>query len=180
MEREIKPGPRRGLILVNTGNGKGKTTAALGLLLRALGRDFKAIMLQFIKSEKHPYGEHIMAKRLGVEIRPLGDGFTWESKNIELDKKLAAECWRQCRQVIESGQYDLVILDELTYPLNYGWLPLEEVLGVLKNKNPDLHIVITGRNAPQEIIDIADLVSNIQVVKHPFKKGVRAQLGIEM
>ena len=180
MEREIKPGPRRGLIIVNTGNGKGMTTSSLGLLFRALGRDFKVIMLQFIKSKKHIYGEHIMAERLGVEIRPLGDGFTWESKNIELDKKLAAECWRECREVIESGKHDMVILDELTYPLKYGWLPVEEVVGVLQKRNPDMHVVITGRDAPKEIIDAADLVSDIQVVKHPFKKGVRAQLGVEM
>lgn len=180
MEREIKPGPRKGLLIVNTGNGKGKTTAALGLLFRALGRDFKAVMLQFIKSKKHVYGEHVMAERLGVEVRPLGDGFTWESKNIEHDKALAAECWKQCREVIESGKYDLVILDELTYPLKYGWLEMEEVLGVLKARNPDMHVVVTGRDAPPALIEAADLVSEIQAVKHPLKKGVRAQLGIEM
>lgn len=180
MEREIKPGPRRGLIIVNTGDGKGKTTASLGLLFRALGRDFKAIMLQFIKSQKHIYGEHIMARRLGIEICPLGDGFTWESKNIEHDKKLAAECWEQCRKVIESGQYDMVILDELTYPLKYGWLSPEEVIEVLKRRNPKMHVVITGRDAPREIIEMADLVSEIKSIKHPIKNGVRAQLGIEM
>ena len=180
LEREIKPGPRRGLLIVNTGHGKGKTTAALGLLFRALGRDFKAIMLQFIKSKKHIYGEHIMAERLGIEIRPLGDGFTWESKNIEHDKSLAEECWRECRDVIESGGHDIVILDELTYPLKYGWLSTEKVLEVLQNRNKNMHIVVTGRDAPKELIEAADLVSDIQVIKHPFKSGVRAQLGIEM
>ncbi len=180
MEREIKPGPRRGLIIVNTGNGKGKTTAALGLLFRALGRDFKVVMLQFIKSKKHVYGEHIMAKKLGIEIRPLGDGFTWESKNIEFDKKLAGECWRECKEVIESGKHDVVILDELTYPLKYGWLPIPDVIEVLKNRNPDMHVVITGRDAPNELVEIADLVSEIQVIKHPLKKGIKAQLGVEM
>ena len=180
MEREIKPGPRKGLLIVNTGHGKGKTTAALGLLFRALGRDFKAIMLQFIKSKKHIYGEHIMAQRLGIEIRPLGDGFTWESKNIEFDKKLAAECWRECREVIESGKHDLVILDELTYPLKYGWLTMEEVLSVLKKRNPDMHVVITGRDAPAELVEAADLVSEIQAIKHPLKKGIKAQIGVEM
>ncbi len=137
-------------------------------------------MLQFIKSKKHVYGEHIMAERLGIEIRPLGDGFTWESKNIEFDKKLAAECWRECREVIESGKHDLVILDELTYALKYGWLPVKDVLDVLKNRNPDMHVVITGRDAPAELIEAADLVSEIQVIKHPLKKGIKAQVGVEM
>lgn len=180
MEREVKPGPRKGLLIVNTGNGKGKTTAALGLLFRALGRDFKVIMLQFIKSKKHVYGEHLMAQKFGIEIVPLGDGFSWESKNIEFDRRLAQECWQQCREVIESGKYDLVVLDELTYPLNYGWLSSEEVIQVLNRRDPQLHVLITGRNAPQEIMNAADLVSEIQEIKHPYKKGVRAQLGIEM
>lgn len=180
MEREIKPGPRRGLLIVNTGDGKGKTTASLGLLFRALGRGFKVIMLQFIKSKKHVYGEHIMAEKLGVEIRPLGDGFTWESKNIENDKKLAAECWEQCREVIESGKYDMVILDELTYPLKYGWLPVSTVLDVIKKRNPDMHVVVTGRDAPPELVEAADLVSEIHAVKHPLKKGIRAQIGVEL
>src|SRR5215831_20595043 len=108
MDREIKPGPRKGLVIINTGNGKGKTTAALGLLMRAVGRDFRVIMLQFLKSRKHAYGEHLIAERLGVEILPLGDGFTWESENIEVDKALAADCWRECRERIESGLYDVV------------------------------------------------------------------------
>lgn len=180
MEREIKPGPRRGLIIVNTGKGKGKTTAALGLLFRALGRDFKVAMLQFIKSKKHVYGEHIMAQKLGLDIRPLGDGFTWESKNIENDKKLAEECWKECQAVIEADKHDVVILDELTYPLKYGWLQTGKVLEVLRRRNPDMHIVITGRDAPAELIEAADLVSEINVIKHPLKSGVRAQFGIEM
>lgn len=180
MERVIKPGPRRGLVLVYTGNGKGKTTASLGLLFRALGRDFKVAMLQFIKSKKHKYGEHLMAERLGVEIVPLGDGFTWESKDIEQDKKLAMECWKICRDYIVAGKHDIVILDELTYAVKYGWLPVEEVLSVLKARKPDMHVVITGRDAPQEIVDYADLVSEIREIKHPMKKGIRAQLGIEM
>jgi len=180
MERNIKPGPRKGLIIVNTGNGKGKTTASLGLIFRALGRGLKVIMLQFIKSKKHIYGEHILAEKLGVEICPLGDGFTWESKNIVLDRHLALECWQRCKEVIESRQYDMVILDEFTYPLKYGWLSLQEVLPVLEKRDPKIHIVITGRDAPEDLIRIADLVSEIQEVKHHFKKGVRAQLGIEM
>lgn len=180
MKREIKSGPRKGLVIVNTGNGKGKTTAALGLMVRARGRDFRVVMLQFIKSRKHSYGEHLMAERLGVEIVPLGDGFTWESDNIEFDKALAAEGWRECQKRIESGDYDVVILDELTYAINYGWLPLDEVLDVLKRRDPQMHVVITGREAPRELVEFADLVSEINEVKHPFKRGIRAQAGIEL
>jgi cob(I)alamin adenosyltransferase len=137
-------------------------------------------MLQFIKSRKHLYGEHLMAERLGVEIVPLGDGFTWESDNIEFDKALAAEGWSKCRERIESGNYDVVILDELTYAINYGWLPLDEVLDVLKRRDPPMHVVITGRDAPRELVEFADLVSEINEVKHPFKRGIRAQAGIEL
>jgi len=180
LDREIKPGPRRGLLIIHTGNGKGKTTAALGLMFRALGRDFKVIMLQFLKSKKHLYGEHFLAQKLGVEIRPLGDGFSWESKDLECDKTLAQECWKECKETIESNKYDMVILDELTYAINYGWLPVENVLDVIKKRDEKMHIVITGRNAPLSLIEYADLVSESQVVKHPLKKGVRAQLGIEM
>lgn len=180
MEREIKPGPRRGLVIVYTGDGKGKTTASLGLLFRALGRDFKVAMLQFIKSKKHQYGEHIMAKRLNIDIIPLGDGFTWESKNIEYDKSLALDCWKICKDTIKAGRHDMVILDELTYPLHLGWLKVEEVLATLKARNPAMHVVITGRKAPKEIIEFADLVSEVREIKHPFKGGIRAQWGIEM
>ncbi|MGH9824451.1 MAG: cob(I)yrinic acid a,c-diamide adenosyltransferase [Blastocatellia bacterium] len=180
MNREIKPGPRHGLVIVNTGRGKGKTTAALGLMVRALGRGFRVIMFQFIKSRKHLYGEHGMAERLGVEIIPLGDGFTWESQNIEFDRSLAAEGWARCKTAIESGAYDMVVLDELTYLLKYGWLELDEVLDVLANRNPDMHVVITGRDAPAGLIEESDLVSEISEIKHPFKSGIRAQAGIEL
>jgi len=180
LNREIKPGPRKGLIIVNTGNGKGKTTAALGLLFRALGRDFRVVMFQFIKSRTHKYGEHLLAEKLGAEIIPLGDGFTWESKNIEFDKRLAAEGWSECQKRIQSGNYDMIILDELTYLLNYKWLDLNEVLNVLRDRDPNLHIVITGRDAPVELIEVADLVSEVKEIKHPFKRGIRAQIGIEL
>jgi cob(I)alamin adenosyltransferase len=180
MGRKIKPGPRKGLVIINTGNGKGKTTAALGLMFRSLGRGLRVVMFQFIKSRDNLYGEHLISERLGVEIVPLGDGFTWESKDIEFDRALAAEGWSECRRRIESGAYDMVILDELTYTINYGWLSVEEVLDVLKRRDPQMHIVITGRDAPKELIEFADLVSEIQEIKHPFKRGIRAQEGIEL
>jgi cob(I)alamin adenosyltransferase len=171
---------RKGLVIVNTGNGKGKTTAALGLLMRCWGQDFRAVMLQFLKAKTGKWGEIRAAQRMGVEITPLGQGFTWMSENIEQDRALAQACWQQCREKIESGLYDIVILDEITYAFKYGWLDIEEVLTTLRQRDPQMHIVITGRDAPEELIDYADLVTEMREIKHPYKlEGVRAQKGIE-
>jgi cob(I)alamin adenosyltransferase len=181
-QAEVRAHPERrgkGLVLVNTGNGKGKTTAALGLLLRAWGRGMRVVMLQFIKAKTANWGEIRGAKKMGVEIIPLGDGFTWTSKDVEHDRALAQECWRQCRERIESGEYDVVIMDEMTYCFGFGWLELEEVLEVLRNRRPDMHVVITGRDAPQELIDFADLVTEMREIKHPYKLGIKAQPGVE-
>jgi cob(I)alamin adenosyltransferase len=171
---------RRSLVMVNTGNGKGKTTAALGLLFRAWGRGWNVVMLQFIKAETGNFGEHRAARKAGFEIIPLGSGFTWLSKDIEKDKALARSCWEQCRQRILSGDYDLVALDEITYPLNYGWLPVDEVLDTLRQRPPYTHVVLTGRDAPAELVELADLVTEMGEVKHPYKtQGIKAQAGIE-
>ena len=167
------------LVIVNTGNGKGKTTAALGLLLRAWGQNMRVVMLQFLKAQTGNWGEMKAARKLGVEIIALGDGFTWMSKDIEQDRALAQQCWQRCRQIIESGAYDIVIMDELTYCFKFGWLDLNEVLGVLAQRPPHLHIVITGRDAPEELIAFADLVTEMREIKHPYKGGVKAQKGIE-
>jgi cob(I)alamin adenosyltransferase len=173
-------GGRKGLVIVNTGNGKGKTTAALGLLLRAWGRDLRIVMLQFIKNKNANFGEERAARKLGIEMIPLGDGFTWMSKDIEKDAALARECWALCREKIASGAYDLVIMDEMTYCFKFGWLDLDEVLAVLRNRDPNLHVVITGRDAPERLIEFADLVTEMREVKHPYKlQGIKAQKGIE-
>ena len=171
--------PKHSLVVVNTGNGKGKTTAALGVLFRAWGRGLNVCMLQFIKSTTGNYGENRAAKKTGIEIIPLGGGFTWLSKDIEKDKALARELWEQCKQRIASGEYDVVALDEFTYPLTYGWLPINEVLTFLKDRPKRTHVIITGRDAPQELIDFADLVTEMREVKHPFQEGIKAQPGIE-
>lgn len=170
---------RTGLVIVNTGNGKGKTTAALGILLRAWGQDMRVVMLQFLKSQKGKWGEIRAAQRMGVEIIPLGSGFTWMSENLEQDRALAQQCWLQCREKIESGQYDVVIMDEITYPLKYGWLNIEEILTTLRNRQPQMHVILTGRDAPSELIEFADLVTEMNEVKHPYKQGILAQKGIE-
>lgn len=170
---------RHALTILYTGNGKGKTTAALGMLFRAWGRGMNVCMLSFIKNENSNYGEERAARKLGVEIIPLGAGFTWLSKDIEKDKALARECWALCKEKIASGAYDIVILDEITYPLTYGWLDIEEVLETLRGRPEGLHIVMTGREAPQPLIEYADLVTEMREVKHPFQQGIKAQPGVD-
>ena len=170
---------RTPLVVVNTGNGKGKTTAALGVLFRAWGRGYTVCMLQFIKSTTSNYGENRAAKKVGMEIVSLGGGFTWLSKDIEKDKALARELWETCKARIASGDYDIVALDEFTYPLAYGWLPVDEVIEFLKTRPARTHVIITGRDAPQDLIDFADLVTEMREIKHPFQQGIKAQPGIE-
>jgi len=167
------------LVIVLTGHGKGKTTAALGVVLRAWGRGMKTVVLQFVKKRTANYGENRAARKLGIEMIPLGEGFTWLSKDIEKDKATARECWELARQKIASGQYDIVVLDEMTYPMTYGWIGVEEVIDVLRQRPEGLHVIITGRDAPQELMDFADLVTEMREVKHPYKKGVKARPGID-
>lgn len=170
---------RLGLVYVFTGNGKGKTTAALGIVLRAWGRGLRTATLQFIKSKTAHYGEHRASKKLDIEIMPLGDGFTWLSKDIEKDKALARECWAIAKEKMHSGEYDIVILDELTYPLTYGWLDQDDILEALRTRPEQEHVIITGRNAPDWLQDYADLVTEMREVKHPYKRGIKAQPGLE-
>ena len=170
---------RQGLVVVNTGHGKGKTTAALGVVLRAWGRGMRVVIVQFVKTRTSNYGENRAAKKLGIEMIPLGEGFTWLSEDIEKDKASAREAWELARQKIGSDEYDLIVLDEITYLLTYGWVPVEEVIDVLRQRPAGLHVIITGRDAPQELIDYADLVTEMREIKHPYKKGLKAQPGIE-
>lgn len=179
-EHRRRPDRRsQGLIIVNTGNGKGKTTAALGLLLRAWGQGLRVAMFQFIKASSGNWGESRAARTMGVEIVPLGSGFTWTSSDLEHDRALAREGWERCRDAIESGAYDVVVMDELTYCFTFDWLDLEEVLETLRTRPPGQHVVITGRDAPPALIDFADLVTEMREIKHPFAAGVKAQKGIE-
>jgi len=172
----------RGLLIVHTGNGKGKTTCALGLMMRASGRGLKCCMIQFMKSRHDRYGEHVSAEKLGIEVHTMGDGFTWDTKNPEQDRRTARETWELCLTKLNSGEYDLVVLDELVYVLSYQMLPVDEVLREFKSTRemqPALHIVVTGRDAPTALIEAADLVTEMREIKHPFTVGVRAQQGIE-
>ena len=185
-KREVQSAARQhperraqGLVIVNTGNGKGKTTAALGLLFRAWGRDLKVVMFQFIKAATANWGESRAAARFGIDLIPLGAGFTWISKDVEHDRHLAQEGWQRARERILAGTDDVVVLDELTYLLKFGWIETQEVLGVLQSRPPMQHVVITGRDAPPELVDFADLVTEMREVKHPYRSGVKAQPGIE-
>lgn len=174
-----KTAVKKGIVIVNTGKGKGKTTAAMGLLLRAWGQGLRVCMLQFIKARTANWGEEKAARKIGIEMIPLGAGFTWLSDNIENDKALARQGWEICRQKILSGNYDLIVLDEMTYVLKYGWLPWEEVRDTFDQRPAGMHVVVTGRYAPPELVAYADLVSEIVEVKHPYQTGVKAQKGIE-
>ncbi len=175
-----RPRVRKGLVIVNTGDGKGKTTAALGVVFRAWGRKFKIRMFQFIKHTGAQFGEQRAAARLGIPIEALGDGFTWLSKDMDRTAALAQEQWKRCKEVILAGEEDIIVLDEFTYAMHYGWVPAGEVVGALRQRPDPLHVIITGRYAPQELIDCADLVTEMKLVKHPYRdQGIKAQRGIE-
>ena len=172
----------RGLLMVHTGNGKGKTTCALGLMMRAAGRGLKCCMIQFMKSRNDRYGEHESAEKLGIEVHTMGDGFTWDTKNPEQDRATSRATWNLCLEKLRSGDYDLLVFDELVYVLSYDLLPLDEVLEefrAVRASQPALHIVVTGRDAPAALIEAADLVTEMTEIKHPFNAGIRAQQGIE-
>ena len=171
---------KKGLLIVNTGDGKGKTTAALGMVLRSWGRGFRICMIQFIKAETGQWGEIKAAKKLGIEWYKTGDGFTWDSKNMDETTAHALHGWEIAKEKIASNQYDLIVLDEFTYALQFGWLNTSEVLEWLRlHRPPNLHLVITGRSAPEALIEQADLVTDMQPIKHPYDQGVLAQPGIE-
>ena len=172
---------KKGLIIVNTGNGKGKTTAALGIVLRAWGRGMKVGVIQFLKNATARYGEIKAAKKLGIDWVTTGDGWTWKSRDLDESAALARHGWELAQERISSGEYDILVLDEFTYTMHFGWLDTAEVIAWLReNKPPMLHIIITGRYAPQELIDYADLVTEMCEIKHPYaEQGITAQAGIE-
>jgi cob(I)alamin adenosyltransferase len=178
---------RHGLVLVITGDGKGKTTSSLGLAFRALGNGFKVFMVQYIKG-KWKTGEkkladllHAHADLLGldIEIRPMGDGFTWITQNRDQDIATTREIWEVSKEAIASGRYDLVILDEINVVMKLGYLDPAEVVAFLRTKHPDLHVALTGRGAPPALCEFADMVSEVQPIKHHYKAGIKAQQGIE-
>lgn len=170
----------QGLVMVNTGHGKGKSTAMLGTLLRAWGRDMRLCVIQFIKAETGNWGEIRAARKLNIEWHALGDGFTWTSKDLDESGNKARKAWALAQEKIASGNYDIVALDEITYAFHYGWLDAKQVVEWLRaNKPPALHLILTGRDAPPELVEYADLVTEMREIKHPFQKGIKAQAGID-
>jgi len=172
---------RNGLVLINTGAGKGKTTAAFGLALRALGQGFKVLILQFLKGRAN-IGEITALTRTGlpVEIKQFGRAVFFKSRACEpIDIYLATKGLAECCEAMASGRYDLIVLDEIIMAIDFGLLQLEEVKKAVASKPPELHLILTGRNAPAELIQMADLVTEMQEIIHPFNRGVAAQKGIE-
>jgi cob(I)alamin adenosyltransferase len=177
MNKKIK----KGLVIVNTGNGKGKSTSAFGVLLHAWGRGFRVCVVQFIKAETGQWGEIKAAKKLGIDWFGTGDGFTWTSKDMEETVGRAIHGWETAQEKIMNPNYDLIILDEFTYAMHFGWLDTTQIIDWLRaNKPEDLHLIITGRDAPPALIEYADLVTEMREVKHPFAtQRIQAQPGIE-
>ncbi len=169
----------RSLVLVNTGNGKGKSSAAFGVMLRALARGWKVAIVQFIKSGNWKVGEEKIGRELGVEWYAFGDGFTWDSDDLTNDKAHAAEGWARAAELIAAGDHQLVVLDELTYLCTWGWIDVADVVRTIRDRPSHVNIVITGRDAPAEIVEIADTVTEMVEVKHAYQNGIRAMRGID-
>ena len=171
----------KGLVLVFTGQGKGKTTAGLGLVLRTLGHGERVAIVQFIKGGWEP-GEARALQAFGEQVswHALGEGFTWETQDRERDIAAATAAWEKAKELIRDERYHMVLLDEINIALRYGYIPLEEVIAFLETEKPEMtHVVLTGRNAADELIEIADLVTEMALVKHPFRSGIKAQIGVE-
>jgi cob(I)alamin adenosyltransferase len=180
----IEP-PRRSLerlasrVLVHTGDGKGKTSAAMGMTMRAVARGWRVCVVQFVKDGRWKTGEEASARRLGVDWWSIGDGFTWHSRDMERTEALAREAWRSARDLIRMGEHELVVLDEITYPMNWKWIDADEVLDTIRARPSPVNVIATGRDAPAGLCEIADTVTEMVAVKHAFDAGVAAMRGIE-
>jgi cob(I)alamin adenosyltransferase len=170
----------KGLLIVHTGKGKGKSTAAFGMVFRALGHGFRVGVVQFVKGVWQT-GERVILDKFPdqVTMKAMGEGFTWETQDRARDVAAARKAWEEAKAMIADPSYRMVLLDELNIVLRYDYLPLDEVVETLASRPPDTHVIVTGRNAKDEIIEIADLVTEMEFVKHPFRSGVKAQAGIE-
>lgn len=167
------------VVIVHTGDGKGKTTAAMGTVLRAVARGWRVSVIQFLKSGRWRAGEERVARDLGVEWWSAGDGFTWEADDLDRSEGLAREAWEAAAGKIRSGAYDLVVLDEVTYPMAWGWIPVQEVVRVIRERPEHVNVVATGRDASPELVEVADTVTDMRKVRHAYDRGVRARRGID-
>ena len=180
-ERLANRNKEKGLIIVHTGNGKGKTTAALGMVVRSLGHGYRVAIIQFIKGAWEPAEKAVLSQwESQLEFYAMGEGFTWETQDRERDILKATEAWQKAQEFINNPEYKLVLLDEINIALKLGYLPLQEVITTLASKPEDSHVILTGRGAPDALITIADLVTEMKLIKHPFgEQGIKAQPGIE-
>ncbi len=170
---------RRGMVIVNTGDGKGKSSSAFGVMLRAVARGWNVAVVQFIKSDKWQTGEKKMAEELGVDWIVGGDGFTWESEDMAATERAAQDAWERAKGLIAGGEYDVIILDEATYPVTFGWLDVADVVQAIDGRPDSVNVIITGRDADQALIDLADTVTEMRKVKHAFDEGITARKGLD-
>lgn len=183
-QREAPPVPEQliradSIVIVNTGDGKGKSSSAFGVMGRAWARGWRVVVVQFVKSGKWHVGEKKLAEHLDIEWHTMGDGFTWESTDLDETIAKGQHAWERAKEKLASGDYDLVILDEVTYAVSYGWVDVADVVHALTSRSPKTNVIITGRNAPLEVIELADTVTEMKMVKHAYQRGIRAKKGIE-
>jgi cob(I)alamin adenosyltransferase len=167
------------LVVVNTGDGKGKSSSAFGMMIRAVARDWNVAVVQFIKSGNWNVGEEKVGRQLGVDWHAFGDGFTWNSDDLSNDMAHAAEGWAAACSLMAAGEHQLVILDELTYLSSFGWLPIEQIVEPIRNRPAHVNVIVTGRDAAPELIEIADTVTEMTEIKHAYQQGIRAMRGID-
>jgi len=180
-EHALPEGKRaaKSVVVVNTGDGKGKSTAAFGVIMRAIAREWRVAVVQFLKSGEWHVGEEDVAKRLGVDWWAIGEGFTWDSEDLSRDEAVARAAWEHAKRVIDAGEHRLVVLDEITYPINWGWIDADDVAATIRNRPERVNIVATGRDAPEALVAVADTVTEMRKVKHAYDSGIVAKKGID-
>lgn len=180
-EHQLPDGARaaRSVVVVNTGDGKGKSTAAFGIVMRAVARRWRIAVVQFLKSGEWHVGEEEVARSLGVEWLALGTGFTWDSEDLTEDRAVAREAWAQAKTIIEAGAHRLVVLDEITYPMMGGWIDTDDVVATIRDRPQQVNVVATGRDAPDALIEVADTVTEMRKIKHAYDAGILAKKGID-
>jgi cob(I)alamin adenosyltransferase len=183
-QREAPPVPEKlvradSIIIVNTGDGKGKSSSAFGVMGRAWARGWRVVVIQFVKSGKWQVGEKKLAEHLGIEWHTMGDGFTWESTDLDETIAKGRHAWQVAKEKLTNSEYDLVILDEVTYAVSYGWVAVDDMVSALSARATTTNVIVTGRNAPKEVVELADTVTEMKMVKHAYQQGIRAKKGIE-